>query len=128
MDRTEQIRKLVKDFVERRRHVLVYSLAQALESKVSDESDTAPWIEISSLSQLRSIVGGRFKNLKDKWLESGFPLKEHRGDQKLVSEVHFEAWLRMLSWINKQGYDARLCEDRDEVFFELRERGPRLKK
>ncbi len=80
------------------------------------------WSEIASLSQLRAVVGGRFQNLKDRWVQSGFPLKEHRGDKSLEYSLKDVGWLELSSWISKQGFEVRLRPDKEKCLFEIRKR------
>lgn len=81
------------------------------------------WLAIESLSALRNLVGGRFHNLKERWVEAGFPLKEHRGDKTQKFEVNKQGWVELSNWIMKQGYEARLVLDREDCLFELRSVG-----
>lgn len=78
------------------------------------------WIEVESLSRLRSVVGGRFQNIRKKWLESGFPLREHRGDKQEDYELIQEGWVELSNWILKQGYEARLTPEKVGCVIELR--------
>lgn len=85
------------------------------------EAETvASWIVIDSLSRLRSEVGGRFDNIKRKWLGAGFPLREHRGDRDKEYEVDEEGWERMVHWLLKHNFEARLTPDVPDCFFEIR--------
>ena len=95
------IKNIVQMAVQRRRHVLVYHIARRLFDVVSidersDNEEAAEgleWHKIASLSQLRSLVGGRFSNLKQKWVASGFPLREHRGDREGTAELNYNEWV-----------------------------------
>ncbi len=78
------------------------------------------WVGIESLSRLRSVVGGRFQNIKKKWTEAGFPLREHRGDRIKRFAINDSAWIELSSWILKQGYEARLAPENSDFLFELR--------
>ena len=78
------------------------------------------WLPIESLSALRSLVGGRFHNLKERWIEAGFPLKEHRGDKPQKFEVNQQGWIELSNWILKQGFEARLALESGDCLFELR--------
>ena len=90
-----------------------------LPDKHSSEG-TGEWVGIESLSRLRSVVGGRFQNIKKKWTDAGFPLREHRGDRVKGFAVNESAWIELSNWILKQGYEARLTPDNTEFLFELR--------
>jgi hypothetical protein len=81
---------------------------------------TAEWIEIESLSRLRSAVGGRFQNLRDRWVGAGFPLREHRGDKEASFTLNEAGWIELSNWISKQGFEARLTPDKVGCLFELR--------
>ncbi len=81
------------------------------------------WIGIESLSRLRGLVGGRFQNIKKKWVDAGFPLREHRGDRLQDFAVEEAAWVDLTNWILKHGYEARLSPDSKEFLFELRKVG-----
>lgn len=81
------------------------------------------WTGIESLSRLRSVVGGRFQNLKKRWVNAGLPLKEHRGDQNLEYTLEEEGWVELTNWILKQGYEARLTDIQTGYLFELRPLG-----
>ncbi|MCI5065438.1 hypothetical protein MRY87_06905 [bacterium] len=83
-------------------------------------SGSAEWIAIASLSQLRKEVGGRFQNLRTRWLEAGFPLKAHRGDSTEDYTLAQDGWREMTSWLLKQGYESRLLEDLSLGYFEIR--------
>lgn len=78
------------------------------------------WIGIESLSRLRSVVGGRFQNIKKKWIDAGFPLREHRGDRWREFELVEAGWLDLSTWIAKQGFEARLTRESKDFLFELR--------
>lgn len=78
------------------------------------------WTEIESLSRLRSVVGGRFQNLRDRWVAAGFPLREHRGDKQGGYALHEAGWIELASWIARQGFETRLTPDKPGCIFELR--------
>lgn len=86
-------------------------------------ASSAEWIGIESLSRLRSVVGGRFQNIKKKWVDAGFPLREHRGDRWKDFEINHDAWLELAAWIAKQGFEARLTPDSEEFIFQLKSQG-----
>jgi hypothetical protein len=129
----EAVRSLVRSAMSRRQQAITFSVAKRfaecfqVSGVVSGESPTrsdSGWLRIESLSQLRATVGGRFQNLKQKWTEAGFPLREHRGDREGKAEFRQEGWLELSLWINKQGYDARLARDEEPWLFEVRKSGP----
>lgn len=79
------------------------------------------WISIESLSRLRQIVGGRFDNIKRKWIAAGFPLKEHKGSQINKYSVNQEGWAELSNWMVTQGFESRILTDADDGLFEVRE-------
>ncbi|RIL08408.1 MAG: hypothetical protein DCC75_08995 [Proteobacteria bacterium] len=83
----------------------------------------ADWVGVESLSRLRAIVGGRFQNLKQKWIEAGLPLRERKGQKIDVSKVNEKGWIELSNWILKQNFEARLTLDNPEHIFELRSVG-----
>ena len=125
---TDAVRELVRSAMGRRRQVLVYHTARKLHSMLSDyrlEEDTggassSEWIRIESLSRLRALVGGRFQNLKDRWVSAGFPLREHRGDRSGKKSLEQEGWIELSAWIHKQGFEIRLAEEHEPWLFEVR--------
>ena len=123
----EEFRKFVINSFQKRKNVLVYSLAKRLRKEnlhslnlTEDSTEDISWVKIESLSQLRSLVGGRFLNLKEKWLAAGFPLREHRGDRDLGANINDTGWLEFNIWINKRGFEARLCDLGVNALFEIR--------
>ncbi|MCO6432197.1 MAG: hypothetical protein J5J00_15170 [Deltaproteobacteria bacterium] len=86
----------------------------------SSTKDELKWIEIESLSKLRNLVGGRFQNIKAKWSNAGFPLKEHRGDKTDNFQVEKGGWIELSNWILSQGFEARLVDDPQRCLFEIR--------
>lgn len=128
-DPAEAIRRLVRSGVLCRRQAIVYEVARSLLGRLrasdvplatSEQVEHADWIKIESLSQLRATVGGRFQNLKKRWVKSGFPLREHRGDREGSAEIDEGGWVELSLWINKQGFEARLASDRDPWLLEVR--------
>ena len=112
-----------------RRQAIVFSVAREMYSIFQEIGIQFPavdglraqgWSRIESLSRLRAIVGGRFKNLKEKWVGAGFPLREHRGDREERGSVNGDGWLELSSWIARQGYEVRLAEASDSWLFEIR--------
>lgn len=128
----EPLKAIVQSSIERDRELLVHGVVSALRplilSKQSGGSDVGlkppseEWIGIDSLSRLRAEVGGRFQNLKDRWIEAGFSLKEHRGDRSQKVEINKGGWLELSNWISGQGYEVRLVSDRVGTLFEIRKR------
>jgi len=124
----ETLRELVRGAIERRRQVFVYETARKLSSLFlnhqSVDGDEAlsgnEWIRIESLSRLRALVGGRFQNLKDRWVGAGFPLREHRGDRSGKKSFDQEGWIELSAWIHKQGFEIRLAEEHEPWLFEVR--------
>ncbi len=127
-EKEEAIRGMVRRAIERRRQVIVYDTARKLESVLgryrSDDDLSRPvgvvWVKIESLSQLRALVGGRFQNLKDRWVGAGFPLREHRGDRSGKKNFDFEGWTELSTWIHKQGFEIRLAAEEEPWLFEIR--------
>ena len=87
-------------------------------ASVKDGGD--PWIPVESLSRLRGIVGGRFQNLRKRWIDAGFPFREHRGDKSGDYTLDERGWIELSNWILKQGYEARLAPKEADHLFELR--------
>ena len=121
----KKIKLLIEDSLDMRRQAIVYSLARKFynlmpssESIKSDENNR--WIEISSLSKLRASVGGRFNNLKKRWVDSGLPLRSHKGDREQGAVINKDAWLEMVNWINGQGFEALLGEQADNYLFKIK--------
>ncbi len=82
---------------------------------------SAEWLPIESLSMLRQIVGGRFQNLRDRWVKAGFPLKEHRGARVSAKvEVSETGWMELVTWIQSQGFEARRSEETGGALFEVK--------
>lgn len=120
---------VVREVFASKRDYFIHALAQRLRAvgvSTAGEIEQAQegegeWIGIESLSRLRSVVGGRFQNLKKKWVAAGFPLRDHRGDKNKQYSVDEEGWVELSNWILKQKYEARLTSDKTEYLFELRE-------
>ncbi len=81
------------------------------------------WVDVESLSKLRNLVGGRFENIKKKWVGAGFPLREHRGDKSGGFELSQSGWVELSNWMSKHGFEARLCPDKPECVFQIRQLG-----
>ncbi|RMG43709.1 MAG: hypothetical protein D6719_03225 [Candidatus Dadabacteria bacterium] len=102
-------------------HALVSGLEDVNISELPAQQETqGEWLAIDSLSKLRAEVGGRFQNIKKKWIEAGFPLKQHRGEKTASYKLNQEGWIELTNWILKQGYEARLATDDSEHLFEIR--------
>ena len=123
-----EVRLLVKNALQLRRNSIVYSLACRFFALMESCSDiTSPaladaaeeWTKVESLSQLRTLVGGRFHNLKAKWIAAGLPLRQHRGDRKEQAKINLEAWFELASWCSSQGYQVRLAGENDNYLLEL---------
>jgi len=97
------------------RHILPYTKSDSEIGKISEN-----WFKIQSFSQLRSLVGGRFQNLKERWSNAGFPLKEHRGDTLEEFKINEAGWAEMKEWLLKHGYIARLSEEDSACAFEMK--------
>lgn len=121
-----QLRELVRDAIELRRHALVFQAAEIWSELLEGVSprgaiaEVAPrWQPIASLSQLRGVVGVRFQKLRDRWVAAGFPLREHRGDRPIRPDVALEAWEDFARWLQDEGYRVRRSEAGAEAFFEI---------
>ena len=101
---------------------VVSKQAPALAGQKLEKSTSggAEWSKISSLSEIRRLVGGRFQNLKNRWIGAGFPLREHRGDRAAEFEVIPKGWDELSSWLLSQGFESRLAQDKDGTLFEIR--------
>ncbi|MCB0346511.1 MAG: hypothetical protein KDD66_15435 [Bdellovibrionales bacterium] len=128
-DMSEALRRLVRSGVMCRRQAIIYEVARSLldrlrESDVDlavvEEITHGDWERIESLSQLRATVGGRFQNLKKRWVKSGFPLREHRGDREGKAEIDEAGWVELSLWINKQGFETKLAADSEPWLLEVR--------
>lgn len=124
----EQVTSIVRDSFEQHREIFINALVQRLgavprqASAVSDsQASMAAWVDIESLSRLRSVVGGRFENLKKRWVEAGFPLREHRGDKEKDYKVLQSGWDEMAGWLLKHGFESRLTPDSPVALFQVRE-------
>jgi hypothetical protein len=95
--------------VQLRRNALTYHLARMFYRRLerSARGGEAPWRAIESMSALRTLIGGRFEKLKQRWNDAGLPLREHRGDRSACAEVDADGWRRFTLWLNSQGYEVR---------------------
>ncbi len=123
----DDIRSVVRGAIQRRRQAIVFYVAKRVTEQVkqtslpamSPESSQVDWVHVESLSQFRSMVGGRFQKLKERWLAAGFPLREHRGDRAGSAEVDHDGWVELTVWVSRQGYKARLAREEDPWLFEI---------
>lgn len=124
-----ELRGIIREALKRRRQAVVFQLATKVYERFLVHEDaidmvnvnqTSGWVQIESLSQLRSVVGGRFQNLKRKWIEAGFPLREHRGDRGGPIQVDSQGWVELSVWINEQGYEVRLADESASWLFEVK--------
>ena len=100
-------------------------IAAALRSKSGSVGTGAgkEWVEIESLSSLRALVGGRFASLKKKWVDAGFPLRQHRGDKAHDYKIREEGWIELAAWIAKQGFEAKLATPEEDCPIKIRQLG-----
>jgi hypothetical protein len=115
----------VRSTLQSRRPFIVAELRRRIGSQITASSEAQAgrdesWSDIESLSRLRGIVGGRFQNLRDRWIAAGFPLKEHRGEKSEPVDVNQEGWIELSNWIMKQGFECRLTPSKSNCLFQLR--------
>lgn len=114
------LRRVFRD----RREFFVHEIAEYLQQTGLNPGGAAPpgeqWLQVESLSRLRSVVGGRFQNLRERWVAAGLPLREHRGDKSTGYTIDEKGWIELTNWILKQGYEARLAAADSDYLFELR--------
>lgn len=127
VDRTTDIfEDVVEEVFQSRREAFVLHIMDRFKglsvvpSEETSVKSDEPWIEVESLSRLRSVVGGRFQNIRKKWISAGLPLREHRGDKQDEYEIVPEGWVELSNWILKQGYEARTTNDKTGCVIELR--------
>ncbi|MBX7145534.1 MAG: hypothetical protein K1X79_13875 [Oligoflexia bacterium] len=121
----------VRNSFDQRRETLISALMQRLGAVphsghgnvAAVPTSAAPWVDIESLSRLRSVVGGRFENLKKRWVDAGFPLREHRGDKEKDYKVDQGGWDELAGWLLKHGFESRLTPDSLVALFQVREIG-----
>ena len=107
--------------------VIVYELVRGLEEsgmigvplESGLSSQAGEWIPVKSFSNLRGLVGGRFENLKKKWMAAGLPLREQKRESS-SKVMEPEAWSALAAWILKQGYESRLASKGSGYIFEIR--------
>ena len=121
------IENTIQNVMRNRRDYFLYIVSEQIKTlnlevglQGAVQSSTGEWLPIESLSKLRAIVGGRFQNIKNKWVEAGFPLREHRGDRQEEFEVNKDGWISLSNWIISQGYEARLAAENPKCLFEIR--------
>ena len=125
---TALVEAVVTEALARRREFLVGEIASRFAAlspehaiqRAEASPDASNWGAVESLSRLRSLVGGRFQNLKERWIGAGFPLREHRGEEHEAAAVNEQGWLELMNWISKQGFEARLTPGAKDRYFEIR--------
>jgi len=131
MKSENELREIIRNSIARRRNVFVAGIARRVFSRQEfsilsntsgsvTEDQGSEWISISSLSQLRRATGGRFQNLKERWMKAGLPLRQHRGDKSEGWTLSEEGWLALSLWINKQGCEVRLSDSSQDCIFEIK--------
>lgn len=121
-DIRESIRRSVAATFQRQREILVRGALEYLWVNISNVAAIREeWIPIHSLSKLRSVVGGKFANLKRRWLKCGLPLRESRGDRSEIGVMDSEGWVELSGWILEQGYESRVSENGAGSLFEVRQ-------
>ena len=110
-------RELVHNIMERLRPYKE-ELASANSSNEDGADESRGWIVIESLSALRKEAGGRFENLKERWLAVGFPLKEHKGDQTETIKIDQKGWEALSEWLVGRGFESKLVE-KDEGGYQV---------
>ena len=97
-------------------------LTTALEGRsvLAGKASAKDWVDVESLSSLRTLVGGRFASLKKKWVEAGFPLRQHRGDKAHDYKIREEGWIELAAWIAKQGFEAKLAGPDEDCPIKIR--------
>jgi hypothetical protein len=83
----------------------------------------ADWMEISTLSQCRKVIGGRFEHLKRRWIGAGFPLREHRGDRSAAPSLDQGGWSELSQWIMTQGFEVKLGDAEEGFLFAVKRLG-----
>lgn len=126
----EDVLSAIKEIFSENKEVWLYALNKVVSEKntpqptiISDmiKIQDSDWVVISSLSQLRREVGGRFNLIKDRWVEAGFPLKANRGEEKGDYVLQEEGWVKMSSWLIEQGYGVQLLSaDDSRGYFEVK--------
>lgn len=126
-DTISRCAELLEAALEERRSFLVQGVLAKLcavrreFSGTSSASAGKEWIDVESLSSLRTLVGGRFASLKKKWVDAGFPLRQHRGDKNHSYKIREEGWIELAAWIAKQGYEARLADPEENCPIKIRQ-------
>ncbi len=123
------VREVVKDACDRVHDLVVSTLSDITAKRVavsdngsaeSTQARSSEWKKIGSLSEIRRLVGGRFQNLKNRWVGAGFPLREHRGDRGGQFDIVGKGWEEFHAWLLQQGFESRLSEEADGTLFEIR--------
>ena len=115
-------------FTDQREHFLMSIKEKILNNSGLARSETAlkqsesEWVNVESLSKLRSLVGGRFQNIKSKWLAAGFPLKEKNSGNALSYTLDENGWIELSSWISRQGYEVRGAPDETSGLFQIKQK------
>jgi hypothetical protein len=127
--RTQFLEKIVKESFILNRDLFVTDLKRRIRPLLNSGGgagiatkveDNREWVAIESLSRLRAVVGGRFQNLKDRWMRAGFPLREHRGDKASAFEIDEIGWVDLCQWVAAQGFEIRLTPAATDRLFEVR--------
>lgn len=117
----------LQELFEERKSIYVNYIQSRISSVVEGRvvtktaGEEKDWEEIDSLSKLRALVGGRFQNLKSKWLAAGFPVKQDRGDHALSYSLNEKGWIDLSTWISNQGFEVRLNPEKRNVIFEIKQ-------
>lgn len=114
--------------LEERQGFFVSAIRERLKSEPSPQTVRAEpevgaivdWLVIDSLSKLRAVVGGRFKNIKEKWIAAGFPLRDSKGSDIKEHKVDQAGWIELSAWISNQGFESRLTPDNSNCLFMVR--------
>lgn len=108
--------------LDRRRSYFVFTALRRLRGagmlRTGDGTDG--WVPVATLSAFRKVVGGRFDNLKRRWVGAGFPLREHRADREAEARRDEEGWQELIRWLGTQGYEVRLGEEGEDCLFRVR--------
>ena len=64
------------------------------------------WLNIETLSQLKTVVGGRLSTVKQKWTTANLPLRRHKGDREEPWEIAEDGWQALVLWLQQQGFEV----------------------